>query len=216
MNHMNPSKHRNFMQLSFDFQFMIGGDEVFCCYTVPYTYSECLAHLEELKKVHSASPFKFLRFGTIGRSIAGFDIPIVKISNSNPNYTPMKRRKKSDKEKSKKDKGEEKDDFNEPEYSTKPVLFIIGRQHCGETHSSFIIHGLINFLCSRNIMAHKLREVFDWWICPVVNPDGIICGNYRTNLQGKDMNRHFFNDDDQDALKHGRVHEVEVIRDYLK
>ena len=43
------------MQLSFDFQFMIGGDEVFCCYTVPYTYSECLAHLEELKKVHSSS-----------------------------------------------------------------------------------------------------------------------------------------------------------------
>jgi len=46
------------------------------------------------------------------------------------------------------------------------------------------------------MIAHKLREVFEWWICPVVNPDGVICGNYRTNLQGKDMNRHFFSDDD--------------------
>merc|ERR1740139_26579 len=64
-----------------------------------------------------------------------------------------------------------------------PVIIVIGRQHSGETHSSFIIHGLINFLLSKNMMAHKLREVFDWWICPVVNPDGIICGNYRTNLQ---------------------------------
>jgi hypothetical protein len=28
------------------------------------------------------------------------------------------------------------------------VIMIIGRQHSGETYSSFIIHGLINFLCS--------------------------------------------------------------------
>ena len=29
-----------------------------------------------------------------------------------------------------------------------PVVMIMGRQHSGETHSSFIIHGLINFLVS--------------------------------------------------------------------
>ena len=65
-------------------------------------------------------------------------------------------------------------------------------------------------------MAHKLREVFEWWIVPVVNPDGIICGNYRTNLQGKDMNRHWFSDGDPEAAKNGRAHEVEEIRYYLK
>ena len=92
-------------------------------------------------------------------------MPILKISNQNPNYDQNRKSKKL-----------------ESQYKAKPVIVIIGRQHCGETHSSFIIHGLINYLCSRHMMAHKLREMFEWWIIPVVNPDGIICGNYRTNL----------------------------------
>jgi murein tripeptide amidase MpaA len=51
------------------------------------------------------------------------------------------------------------------------------------------------------MLAHKLREVFEFWILPIVNPDGVIIGNYRCNLQGKDMNRHWFSDDDENAEK---------------
>jgi murein tripeptide amidase MpaA len=100
----------------------------------------------------------------------------------------------------------------------KPIVLVIGRQHSGETHSSFIIHGLINFLLKKDIRSQTLRELFEWWIVPMVNPDGVIVGNYRNNLQGKDMNRHFFPDklDDPDALQHGRCHEVELLRSYLK
>lgn len=76
-----------------------------------------------------------------------------------------------------------------PEYEDKEIIVIIGRQHSGETHSSFIIHGLINFLISADPQAFKLRQLFEWWILPIVNPDGVVLGNYRTNLQGKDMNR---------------------------
>jgi len=85
----------------------------------------------------------------------------------------------------------------------KPIIVVIGRQHSGETHSSFIIHGLINFLLTRDLFSHKLRELFEWWVLPIVNPDGVIAGNYRNNLQGKDMNRHFFSDhpDDTDAMQ---------------
>ena len=60
-----------------------------------------------------------------------------------------------------------------------------------------------------------MREIFDFWIAPIVNPDGVIAGNYRCNTQGKDMNRHFFADDDPDGLKI-RLTEVELIRSYLK
>jgi hypothetical protein len=66
------------------------------------------------------------------------------------------------------------------------------------------------------MLAHKLREVFEFWIMPIVNPDGVIVGNYRCNLQGKDMNRHWFADDDEKAEEKGRCHEVELIRSYLK
>ena len=42
-------------------------------------------------------------------------------------------------------------------------------------------------------------------------PDGVVVGNYRSNLQGKDMNRHFFADDDHDGYRN-RALEVETLR----
>ena len=98
----------------------------------------------------------------------------------------------------------------------KAVVMVIGRQHSGETHSSFIIHGLINFLLSKDLTAFKLRNELEFWILPIVNPDGVIVGNYRCNLQGKDMNRQFFADEDPDVKKQGLYHEVELIRTYMK
>ena len=60
-----------------------------------------------------------------------------------------------------------------------------------------------------------MRDMFEFWIAPIVNPDGVIIGNYRCNTQGKDMNRHFFSDDDPEGLKL-RLTEVECIRSYMK
>lgn len=48
-----------------------------------------------------------------------------------------------------------------------------------------------------------------------MNPDGVVAGNYRSNLQGKDMNRFFFADDDPEGYRN-RVVEVEIIRQQLK
>ena len=172
------------MELQFDFSFEEPNDELFCCYTVPYTYTEMTIHLHEIKALTAKKHFDFLKIESIGQSLGGIDIPIVKISSG------------SDKK--------------------KPVVVIIGRQHSGETHSSFIIHGLINTLVSQNPVANKMRNLFEWWVLPMVNPDGIIAGNYRTNCQGKDMNRHFFEDGDPLAEKEGRCSEVETIRDYMK
>lgn len=56
--------------------------------------------------------------------------------------------------------------------------------------------------------------MFETWIIPMVNPDGVVLGNYRSNLQGKDMNRHFFADDDKEPKT--RCYEVEMIRERLK
>jgi len=46
----------------------------------------------------------------------------------------------------------------------------------------------------------------------------VVIGNYRTNLQGKDMNRHFFQETErgEDGLKQEKCSEVELIRDYMK
>jgi cytosolic carboxypeptidase protein 2/3 len=131
--------------------------------------------------------YKFVEFESAGTSIGGLDIPIIKVTNN------------------------DQDDVI-PE---RPIIVIIGRQHTGETHSSFIIHGFTNHLLSRSLLSHKLRQTHEIWILPIVNPDGVVIGNYRSNLQGKDMNRHFFSDDDTENNK-SRAHECEIIRSMLK
>ena len=93
--------------------------------------------------------------------------------------------------------------------SYKPIIFIIARQHSGETHSSFVIHGFINFLLSQEQLANKLREILNFWIIPMANPDGVVLGNYRCTLMGKDMNRSFYSDDPSHNAK--RLPEVDFI-----
>lgn len=94
------------------------------------------------------------------------------------------------------------------------MIVIIGRQHPGETYSSFIIHGFINYLCSKDPLCHKLRDRYEFWVIPMINPDGVVVGNYRSNLQGKDPNRNFYQDDDKEAQE--RVFEAELLRAALQ
>lgn len=37
----------------------------------------------------------------------------------------------------------------------------------------------------------EIRRSCIFKIIPMMNPDGVICGNYRTNLGGFDLNRQF-------------------------
>ena len=43
--------------------------------------------------------------------------------------------------------------------------------------------------------AQKLRDSLIFKIVPMINPDGVVSGNYRTSFIGKDLNRLFLPDD---------------------
>lgn len=58
-------------------------------------------------------------------------------------------------------------------------MVITGRVHPGESNSSFIVEGIIKFLVSQEVIAIKLRDTFVFKIVPMLNPDGVIIGNYR-------------------------------------
>ena len=47
----------------------------------------------------------------------------------------------------------------------------------------------MNFLLSDSLEAEKIRDFFIIKIVPMLNPDGVIHGNYRTSLVGVDLNR---------------------------
>ena len=62
--------------------------------------------------------------------------------------------------------------------------------HPGETVGSWMMRGVLNFLTDPdNVEAKLLREKFVFKIIPMLNPDGVINGNYRCSLAGCDLNR---------------------------
>lgn len=74
-----------------------------------------------------------------------------------------------------------------------PVIVILARTHAGETVSSWIMHNLIKFLVSNSEEAQALRNTFIFKLFPMVNPDGVVHGNYRCSLIGRDLNRRWKN-----------------------
>ncbi|XP_071292793.1 cytosolic carboxypeptidase 6-like isoform X7 [Agelaius tricolor] len=73
------------------------------------------------------------------------------------------------------------------------VVFITARVHPGETPSSFVCQGIIDFLVSHHPIAKVLRDHLVFKIAPMLNPDGVYLGNYRCSLLGFDLNRHWAN-----------------------
>jgi len=63
--------------------------------------------------------------------------------------------------------------------------------HPGESGASFIIEGLLEFLISDEPTAQTLRDRYVFKIVPMLNPDGVIVGNYRCSLSGHDLNRQY-------------------------
>lgn len=53
--------------------------------------------------------------------------------------------------------------------------------------------GVIEFLTSPSPESKALRENFVFKIVPIINPDGVINGNYRCSLSGQDLNRRWKN-----------------------
>lgn len=52
-----------------------------------------------------------------------------------------------------------------------------------------MMKGVLDFLSSDCHSAVALREKFVFKIVPILNPDGVIVGNYRCSLAGGDLNR---------------------------
>mmetsp|Transcript_29855 Transcript_29855/g.45594 ORF Transcript_29855/g.45594 Transcript_29855/m.45594 type:complete len:104 (+) Transcript_29855:2915-3226(+) len=71
----------------------------------------------------------------------------------------------------------------------KKALFITSRVHPGETQASFALEGMVDFLISDSEEAKALREKYIIYVVPMLNIDGVIHGNHRTNLVGSDLNR---------------------------
>jgi hypothetical protein len=73
--------------------------------------------------------------------------------------------------------------------SGKRGFWIVGRQHAAEVTGSFMMEGFIDFLLSDDSRAVQLRNSVVINCVPMMNPDGVVAGNYRDNFAGINLNR---------------------------
>jgi hypothetical protein len=70
---------------------------------------------------------------------------------------------------------------------------VSARVHPGETNASWMMKGVMDFLLSNSPTAVRLRATYVFKCVPMLNPDGVINGNYRCSLSGCDLNRTWAN-----------------------
>ena len=96
-----------------------------------------------------------------------------------------------------------------------PKIWIIARQHPGETMAEWFVEGLLGRLAAQGDWAEEdtlgedLLARATFYIVPNMNPDGAALGNLRTNAAGANLNREWMNPDIE------RSPEVKAVRDEM-
>lgn len=188
---------RKYYTLSFTYDFRFNDDKVFFAYSIPYTYQDLTSYLYYIKEKFP----KIARVNPLCKTIANNICEVLTITNNMRTYQTfeeethewgissagrrMLRNKKVRKSMQAKILGKEVED----EHRKKSGIVITARVHSGETVSSFMMSGVLEFLLGNSREARILRKKFVFKIVPMLNPDGVRYGNYRCSLIGVDLNR---------------------------
>eukprot|EP00105_Crassostrea_gigas_P043110 XP_019927258.1 PREDICTED: uncharacterized protein LOC105338947 isoform X5 [Crassostrea gigas] len=82
-------------------------------------------------------------------------------------------------------------DTSREEQIKKKVVVVTARVHPGESQASWMMKGLLDYITSSDTLAKELRNRFIFKVVPMLNPDGVIVGNYRCSLAARDLNRNY-------------------------
>jgi murein tripeptide amidase MpaA len=154
---------KHYYTLSFSYEFEYDFDTVSMAFAQPYTFTDLQRDLDLLgRSVHQKS---LLTRSVLCPTIVGTPCDLLTITS--PSGT-----------------GAKNDNH-------KRGVILTARVHPGETVASWMMKGAIDFLLSDDKEAECLRDNFVFKIVPMLNPDGVIQGNYRCSLAGCDLNRKY-------------------------
>mmetsp|Transcript_18907 Transcript_18907/g.62144 ORF Transcript_18907/g.62144 Transcript_18907/m.62144 type:complete len:711 (-) Transcript_18907:2680-4812(-) len=153
-------KSGTYFTLTFTVTFQHEDDLCYLAHCYPFTFTDLNLHLTRLE----ADPARASTFRrrTLCQTLAGNNCEILTITSSSSDLEEMKARR---------------------------GILLTARVHPGESQSSWMMKGVIDFLTGPSLDAKILRDNFVFKVIPMLNPDGVINGNYRCSLSGQDLNR---------------------------
>lgn len=152
---------RQYFSLTWTFQFPHDQDTCYFAHCYPYTYSNLQEYLVAISKDPVKS--KFCKIHILCHSLAGNIVYVLTITN------PPKSGKGTERK----------------------AVILTARVHPGETNSSWIMKGFLDYILGNSGKAQLLRDSFVFKVVPMLNPDGVIVGNHRCSLTGHDLNRKY-------------------------
>ncbi|XP_035379785.1 cytosolic carboxypeptidase 2 isoform X2 [Electrophorus electricus] len=148
--------------LTWTLQFPYENDTCYLAHCYPYTYSDLQRYLHGVMSDPSRAAHCKVR--VLCRSLAGNSVYVLTVTAPCANWQ---------------------------ERRNKRAVVVTARVHPGETNGSWIMQGFLEFLLGESPDANLLRETFIFKVVPMLNPDGVVVGNYRCSLAGRDLNRNY-------------------------
>uniref|UniRef100_A0A671T3S2 Cytosolic carboxypeptidase 1 n=1 Tax=Sinocyclocheilus anshuiensis TaxID=1608454 RepID=A0A671T3S2_9TELE len=182
-------KGKSYFTLTFTVTFQHKDDVCYFAYHYPYTCSMLKMHLQKLSALRTAQIY--YRQDDLCETLGGNSCPLLTI-------TAMPESSSND---------------HISQFKSRPVVFLSARVHPGETNSSWVMKGTLEFLMSCSPQAQSLRESYIFKIIPMLNPDGVINGNHRCSLSGEDLNRQW---QSPNAELHPTIYHAKSLLQYLR
>ncbi|XP_014240982.1 cytosolic carboxypeptidase Nna1 isoform X2 [Cimex lectularius] len=149
--------------LTFNLEFPYDDDCVFVAHNYPYTYTDLQEYLIKLQNHPVKSAYTKLRL--LCKSLAGNNVYYLTVTDPTEDDSNTKPKKKA--------------------------VVMTARVHPGESPASWMMKGVMDFITGDSAQAKELREKFIFKLIPMLNPDGVIVGNNRCSLSGRDLNRQY-------------------------
>ncbi|KAM3870004.1 cytosolic carboxypeptidase 2 [Diretmus argenteus] len=148
--------------LTWTCQFPYDSDTCYLAHCYPYTYSHLQHYLNHVTSDPRVAAYCKLR--VLCRSLAGNTVHMLTVTSPGGGWA---------------------------EGRTKKAVVVTARVHPGETNGSWMMEGFLDFLLGDSDDARLLRDTFVFKVVPMLNPDGVVVGNYRCSLAGRDLNRNY-------------------------